>query len=229
MTTFVLIHGAWHGGWCWDRLASSLRARGHQSVAMDLPIEDGTASFQDYAQTVINSIPETADNVVLVGHSLGGMTLPLVASQASVRALVYLCGVVPKPGGSPWDDGPEMTAAGVWDATITHDDGSTSFPFEAARDAFYSDCSEDDARWAFERLRHQNSASLWREAYPQVDVPPLKTVSIVGINDRVVTLPWARHVAATRLGVDPVELATAHSPFLSHPDLLADTLIDQVI
>lgn len=196
---------------------------------MDLPIEDGSATFEDYARAVIGAMPATTESVVLVGHSLGGMTLPLVASQRSVRALVYLCGVVPKSGGSPWDDGPEMTAPGVWDATISHDDGSTSMPFDAARAAFYSDCSEEDARWAYERLRRQNSSSLWKEPYPKLEVPPIKQVSIGCTEDRVVTLPWVRYVASTRLGVEPIELPTAHSPFLSQPDLLADTLIDQVV
>jgi pimeloyl-ACP methyl ester carboxylesterase len=227
-TTFVLIHGAWHGGWCWDRLASSLEARGHRSVAMDLPIEDGTARFHDYAQAVVHAMSGTTDDVILVGHSLGGMTLPLVAALHPVRALVFLCGVVPKPGGSPWDDGPEMTEPGVFDQIVTHDDGSASMPFDAARDAFYSDCSVEDTQWAFERLRRQNSSSLWQESYPQVDLPTVKKVSIVGTRDRVVTLPWSRHVASTRLGVEPVELPVAHSPFLSHPDLLADTLIEQL-
>jgi hypothetical protein len=59
-------------------------------------------------------------------------------------------------------------------------------------------------------------------------VPPIKRVSIVGTLDRTVTLAWSRHVAATRLGVEPIELPVAHSPFLSRPDLLADALIDQV-
>ncbi|GAC1325866.1 MAG: hypothetical protein NVSMB22_16160 [Chloroflexota bacterium] len=153
---------------------------------MDLPIEDGSATFNDYAQVVLAAIPANAENVVLVGHSLGGMTLPLVASQRPVHALVYLCGVVPRPGGSPWEDGPEMTAPGVWDAMITHDDGSTWLPFAAARAAFYSDCSDDDARWAFDRLRPQNSSSLWKNPYPKVEVPLIKQVSIAGAQDRVV-------------------------------------------
>jgi pimeloyl-ACP methyl ester carboxylesterase len=226
--TFVLIHGAWHGGWCFDRLSSSLEVRGHTSIAMDLPIEDGTATFHDYAQVVINAMPHTTDNVVLVGHSLGAMTLPLIAAQYPVRVLVFLCGVVPRPGGSPWDDGPEMTVPGILDALVTHDDGSTSVPFDTARDAFYSDCSVEDAKQASDRLRRQNSSSLWQEPYPVVNLPPITQVSIVGTRDRLVTLPWSRHVASTRLGVDPIELPVAHSPFLSHPDLLADTLIEHL-
>jgi pimeloyl-ACP methyl ester carboxylesterase len=224
--TFVLIHGAWHGGWCFDRLTASLQERGYPSVTMDLPVEDAAVTFQDYAQTVIDAMADIDGDVVLVGHSLGAMTLPLVAARHPARALIYLCGIIPKPGGEPWDDGPDMTEPGLLEGLVAHDDGSTSWPSaEVARQALHSDCSREDAEWAFARLRSQNPAWLWREPYPEVDVSPIKQVSIAGINDRVVTLPWSRHVASTRLGVEPIELHVGHSPFLSHPDLLADVLV----
>jgi pimeloyl-ACP methyl ester carboxylesterase len=227
--TFALIHGAWHGGWCWERLAPRLHARGFASVAVDLPIEDGTATFDTYATVVIDAVASTAGRVVLVGHSLGGMIMPLVAVRRSVHAMVFVCGLVPKLGGSPWDDGPPMEEPGVFDATVTRDDGSTTWPgFDAAHKAFYSDCSDADARWAFANLRAQNSSSLWSEPYPLQALPAVKRVSIVGTFDRASTLPWSRHVASTRLGVEPIQLPCAHSPFLSHPDLLAQTLIDVV-
>jgi hypothetical protein len=71
VSTFVLVHGAWHGAWCWSRLLPELEARGHRSVVMDLPVEDGDATFEEYA------------DVVLVGHALGAMVLPLVAASPS--------------------------------------------------------------------------------------------------------------------------------------------------
>src|SRR3954463_14174121 len=49
MATFVLVHGAWHGGWCWERLMPERAAAGHESIVMDLPVEDPAASFEDYA------------------------------------------------------------------------------------------------------------------------------------------------------------------------------------
>jgi pimeloyl-ACP methyl ester carboxylesterase len=227
--TFVLIHGAWHGGWCWERLVPRLRARGHPSVVMDLPIEDGTATFDTYAKVVLDAMSHTRGKVVLVGHSLGSMIMPLIATQRPIHAMVFLCGLVPKPGGGPWDDGPPMEAPSLFDKPVTRADGSTIWPtLDAARAAFYSDCSVEDATWAYQRLRPYNSSSLFVKPYPLLDVPPIKRVSIVGTLDRMVTLTWSRHVAATRLGVEPIELPVAHSPFLSRPDLLADALINQV-
>jgi len=195
---------------------------------MDLPIEDGTATLDTYATVALNAMSHTRGKAVLVGHSLGAMIMPLIATQRPIHAMVFLCGLVPKSGGGPWDDGPPMEVPGIFDATVTHADGSTTWPtLDAARAAFYSDCSVEDATWAFGNLRPYNSASLFDKPYPLLDVPPIKRVSIVGTLDRTVTLLWSRHVAATRLGVTPIELPVAHSPFLSRPDLLADVLIDQ--
>jgi pimeloyl-ACP methyl ester carboxylesterase len=227
--TFILIHGAWHGAWCWERLISSLTNRGLSSIAVNLPIEDDTATFHDYAGVVCRAIPLHSHELVLVGHSLGGMTLPLIAARHPVRSIVFLCGVVPRPGGQPWDDGPPMTAPGVFDGLVTHEDGSTSVPFDTAKRAFYSDCSEEDAIWACERLRPQHSGSLWEGAYPDIDSRAVRQLSIVGTRDPVVTLPWSRHVAATRLGRPAIELPVGHSPFLAEPDVLAETLVSAAL
>jgi pimeloyl-ACP methyl ester carboxylesterase len=52
MTTFALVHGAWHGAWCWEQLTPLLQQAGHDVVAMDLPSEDGRATFDTYADVV---------------------------------------------------------------------------------------------------------------------------------------------------------------------------------
>ncbi|MET0699294.1 MAG: alpha/beta fold hydrolase, partial [Mycobacterium sp.] len=60
MTTFALVHGAWHGAWCWERLTPELVARGHRVVAVDLPIQDETATFEKYADTVVAALAGAA-------------------------------------------------------------------------------------------------------------------------------------------------------------------------
>ncbi|ULE35186.1 alpha/beta fold hydrolase [Mycobacterium sp. IDR2000157661] len=77
MSTFAMVHGAWHGAWCWDRLTPELEALAHRVVVMDLPIDDSSASFDDYADVVV----------------------PLVAQRIPVRRLVYLCAMPPIPPG----------------------------------------------------------------------------------------------------------------------------------
>ena len=84
MATFGLVHGAWHGAWCWDLLVPELELRGHAAIAMDLPCEDREATFFDYADTVTAALGDSSD-VVLVGHSLAGMTIPLVGLRRSTE------------------------------------------------------------------------------------------------------------------------------------------------
>ena len=101
MTTFALVHGAWHGAWCWDRLAPELAAAGSRVVAVDLPCEDLNAGSREYAEIVLGSLADTSgDDVVLVAHSAGGLTVPLVAAARPVRALVFVAALLPQPGRS---------------------------------------------------------------------------------------------------------------------------------
>src|SRR6187551_1345642 len=100
MTTFALVHGAWHGAWCWEQLEPELRTRGHRPISMDLPITDPNAGSAAYARIIQAALPAEDDDVVLVGHSLAGLTIPVVALARPVRGLVYLCGVMRDPGRS---------------------------------------------------------------------------------------------------------------------------------
>ena len=226
MSTFVLVHGAWHGAWCWERLVPELARRDHGAIAVDLPASDGTATFDTYARAVHDAIPSGLDDVVLVGHSLGAMTIPLVARDRGVRAVVFLCGVVPKIGGFPWEEDVVMDPPGAYEPLVKHDDGSTTWPsVEAATNAMYQDCSAEDAAWAFEHLRAQNSSGLWASPYPLEAWPDVKMASVFATEDRALNPDWSRFVARNRLNVDPIELPGSHSPFISRPADLADALL----
>ncbi|MDX6387861.1 MAG: hypothetical protein QOD85_1663, partial [Gaiellaceae bacterium] len=101
MATFVLVHGAWHGAWCWGRLTPELEARGHAVIAMDLPSDEPGVSFDGYADVVASALDQAlAGPLILVGHSLAGLTIPLVPARRPVDQLVYLCAMPPRPGSS---------------------------------------------------------------------------------------------------------------------------------
>lgn len=224
---YVLVHGAWHGAWCWERLLPELEALGQDAVAVDLPIEDGTATFEDYAEAVLGT--RLDDDVVLVGDSLGSMVIPLVAARRPVRAMLFLCGVIPNFAGSPWDDAPRMEVPGTFDGLAQREDGAAWWSsLEAATNAFYGDCSSEDARWAYERLRPQNSTSLWKRPYPLGHWPAGRRIAICTLDDRAVTPEFSRHVCRNRLGVDPLELPGGHSPFLSRPAVLGEAMVRAV-
>ena len=227
-TTFALVHGGWHGAWCFERLAPELEARGHRVVAVDLPCDDATATFVTYADVVVDALEAEADEVVLVGHSLGGYTIPLVAARRPVRRLVYLCSLIPIPGRSFVEQlasEPDMLLP-EYQAGLSEPDaeGRRRWVDEAiARQVFYADCDEGDAHAAFERLRPQ-SHRPYVEPWPLDAFPSTPRTYIVCREDRIANPDWGRRVAHERLGGELVELPGGHSPFLSRPAELAGVL-----
>jgi len=100
VATFALIHGAGDAGWYWHLVETELRARGHDTVAPDLPCDDDTAGLPEYADAVVAAIGDRTD-VVVVGQSLGGFTAPIVAERVPTRLIVLVAAMIPQPGESP--------------------------------------------------------------------------------------------------------------------------------
>jgi pimeloyl-ACP methyl ester carboxylesterase len=219
MTTYALLHGGWHGGWCWEFVRAELASRGHRSVAPDLPVTDAAAGAEAYADAVLAALP--AEEVVLVAHSLAGLVAPLVAAAAPVRRIVYLAAMLPEPGRSVDDRaraGERMTRRGIGRGQVVNDDGSTSFRADSAVELLYPDSPPERAAWAVARLRRQH----WRitaEPSPVTHVPPAPATYVLCAEDRIIDPDWARTAMP-----DPVELPGDHSPFLSRPAALADLL-----
>jgi pimeloyl-ACP methyl ester carboxylesterase len=224
VATFALVHGAWHGPWSWERVTGPLGEHGHEVVVPDLPSEDTELGLGDYADTVDRALGD-ADDVVLVPHSLGGLVGPVVAARRPLRALLYVCALVPEPGLSFSDqlaasEGRVLLFEG---GRELDDQGRSHWPDrDTTVSTMYPDLSPEDARWAAERLRRQAQKSQG-ETSP-TPPPGLRTESIVGANDRVLSPAWSRRVAKERLGIEPVEIPTGHFPMITHPELLADEL-----
>jgi pimeloyl-ACP methyl ester carboxylesterase len=111
MTHFVLVHGAWHGSWCWDRVAAGLFARGHRVTAVDLPGRGGTpvrggpfwgwrTGVPDSVAVVLRAIRAQKEPIVLVGHSLGGVSITQAGEDAAerIKSLVDLTAMLPAHG-----------------------------------------------------------------------------------------------------------------------------------
>jgi pimeloyl-ACP methyl ester carboxylesterase len=113
MTTFVLVHGAWHGGWCWVRVAERLRAAGHTVFTPTLTgladrshLMSPTISLMTHIKDVVGLMNwEELTDVVLVGHSYGGVVITGAADRAAgrVKSLIYLDALVPAHGQSAMD------------------------------------------------------------------------------------------------------------------------------
>jgi pimeloyl-ACP methyl ester carboxylesterase len=227
MTTFALVHGAWHGAWCWERLTPFLQQAGHDVVAMDLPGEDGTATFDTYADVVCAALTGCDDDVVLVGHSLGGGTVPLVAARLPVRNVVYLCAFIPAVGRSLSDEFDDVVDPRCY-AGLTASDGQTTWTNrEIARAVLYADCDADTADAALRRLRPQARYPSNRP-FSLVQLPSVRSTYVVCSDDKIIRPEWSRRVARERLGAAVVELPGSHSPLLSRPSAVAAVLISLV-
>jgi pimeloyl-ACP methyl ester carboxylesterase len=221
---FVLIHGAYHGAWCWDLLRPELERLGHEVIAPDLPCEDPRAGAAAYATTVIDAVPPSPASTVIVGHSLGGLTAPIVASRIATHRLVFLCALLPLPGSSFDGQGLDIESGFRPSASpIEQPDGSAKWPEQGAIEEYYHDCDPGVARWAAQRLRAQH----WRiteEQTPLLRWPDVPSSYVLARDDRGVAPRYSRHVARERLLVEPIEIDGGHSPFLSRPAELAAIL-----
>ena len=197
MATFSLVHGAWHGGWAWERLRAELEARGHVVAAPDLPCDDIAADIPAYARCV----PPAH---VVVGHSLGGLTIPLV--DADVR--IYLCALV------PGFDRSDAFVHGFGDTRIRDELGRSYYPnpADAGRELQYPDADRELARLLRRQAPVDSSERCGgRAAY------------IVCTQDAAIEPDWQRRAAAA-VGGDCHELDAGHSPMLTHARELADLL-----
>jgi pimeloyl-ACP methyl ester carboxylesterase len=224
MTTIALVHGAFHGGWCWDRLVPELHARGFETVAPDMPCDDPAAGVLEYA-AVIEKATQGHDDVVLVGHSLGSLVIPVVAASRPVRRMIFLCSVPTGPGPAVDGQMSEMVSPAFMAAARFYDAaGREVLAASDARQVFFDDCTDADANWAVAMLRPQSPRPLI-EPSPLTSWPEVAQSVILTTEDRALNHTWAMAAARARL-VDggPVLLPGSHSPFLSRPAALADVL-----
>jgi pimeloyl-ACP methyl ester carboxylesterase len=225
VTTFGLVHGAYHGGASWEQLERELQARGHEAISMDLPCDKPDAGIDDYASAVLDALRDAPDDVVVVGHSMGGLTIPVVAARRPVGRLVFLAALVVEPGRSLGDvlgEHPDAINVEMMTAGIDNGNSTASMPVDAALRLFYEDCSADAAQWAASLLRPQG----WKpssEPTPIAAWPDVPCTYIACQDDRTLTIDFQRHLAKVH-GMDLVELPGSHSPFVARPAELADLL-----
>jgi pimeloyl-ACP methyl ester carboxylesterase len=221
---FVLVHGAFHGAWCWDALRTELHAAGRTSTAVGLPIEDPDAGAEAYADEIVASTPKNEGPVVLVGHSLGGLVVPIVAGRIRTAMTIYLSALLPVPGlGFDAQHAGAGTGFVPSVSPITGPNGGTLWPEQGAIEIFYHDCAPEVAIASARRLRPQQ----WRitqEVTPLREWPAVPAAYILCADDRVVSRAYSIRAAHDLLGVNAIEMPGGHSPFLSRPADLAARL-----
>jgi pimeloyl-ACP methyl ester carboxylesterase len=212
MATYALIHGGGDVGWYWHLVEAELRERGHDVVAPDLPSEDESAGWSEYADTVVEAIGGRTD-VAVVAQSLGGFTAPIVCDRIPVDLLVLVAGMVPKPG----------ETANEWAAAERKETVSEEPDWDDVVGVFYQDVPDELATEAFRRGRGEVSAVMG-EPWPLTAWPDVPTRFLLCREDRVFPAEFVRKVVKNRLGITPDEIDGGHTPALSRPKELADRL-----
>lgn len=228
--TVVLVHGAWHGAWCWEQVLPRLDAASVPLVVVDLPsVSHAGVTLHDDADYVRGALDSITGDAVLVGHSYAGAVISEAGLHPNVAHLLYLAAFVLEVGESAQEnalaggDGPSDLGAAIEVQDAPTGEKVLTIKPEGAVAAFYHDCTPDVASAAVERLRPQSLAALggkvdaaaWREK---------PTTYVVCTDDRALPVALQRSNAA-RVG-SSIDWPTSHSPFSSRPDLVADLLID---
>jgi pimeloyl-ACP methyl ester carboxylesterase len=235
MSTIVLIHGGWHGAWCWQRVVPLLRNMGHRVIAPDLPghgsemTTPSSRPYEKYVPCVCNILDAQTDAVVLVGHSSGGAVISAVAEERRLKisVLVYLTAFLLPSGVMPRSVAQEDRESLLQSYLVVDPDGLTvSVTPEGARRVFYSDCTDEDAAWATNLLVPEPLIPH-RATVPSIPKPRCwqgPRVYIECLQDKALGPTMQRKMYTESPCERVYSLQCGHSPFLSAPQALAACL-----
>jgi pimeloyl-ACP methyl ester carboxylesterase len=227
--TYVLINGAWHGGWAWRPVAQHLRAAGHRVLTPTLPgLADGadpTAyGLGDIVDFLVDLVERgDAPEVTLVGHSWGGYPMTAAANRLGprVRKAVYWSAFVPAAGASLLDEVPPPYVELFDGVAAASGDGSVTLPFEVFAGGFIQDAPEPVQRLVHDLLVPQPLQYFTEAVEPLRD--DVARAYVLSTED--VALPPGEYAWAPRfperLGVSPVEVPGSHESCFTRPAELA--------
>lgn len=207
----VLVHGAWHGAWAWDRLLPVLAERGWTATAVELPSSGSKAGVAADGEALRARLEATAAPKVVVGHSYGGTVITQAGAHDTVVGLTYICAARPDVGDVVWSDPHSPDEVPYW---IRVDDHEEACFAEDSAKILYNDCPAEVVEAARARLRGQSlapfleplTAAAWRErpyAYLVCEI------------DNCVPAAAQEDLAEGACHVERIE--ASHSPFMSRP------------
>jgi thioesterase domain-containing protein len=224
MATYLLIPGADGRAWFWHRLSPVLRERGHEVIAVDLPVTDPTAGLEAYAAAITTAVGDRHTDLILVAQSLAGFIAPLVAARLPVRLMILLNAMVPRPGesaGEWWDNTGQAEARAAQYAREGRELPAEFDPLEAFFHDVPADVVEEAMAMGEQAVRFD---TLFREPWPLSGWPHVPTRFLQSRDDRFLPLEFQRRVVAERLGIPVAEMPGGHLVALSRPEALAERL-----
>lgn len=231
---FILIHGAYHGGWCWDAIADRLSKDGHHVATPDLPghgrdpgwLADQT--MPNYVDCIVALLDAAPSKATLVGHSMGGAiaTAAAHARPDKVKRIIYLTAYIPIDGESVGDVVKTDPASYVQvDRVDVEGLGTVSLKTGTLADAFYNDADARMLAFAEDRVQLQ-SPIPFRHKFDFNDPISIPKTAIICTQDRAIS-PDHQRMMATRAGCQEIiDIDAGHSPFVTQPEKLASLIKD---
>lgn len=234
MSTFVLIHGGWAGGWYWEKVVPFLEDAGHRVLAPDLPGhgDDPTPwtaiSLDSYVRRTLDVLDAVREPVILVGHSSGGVTVAQVSERRpeQVDVAVYVAAYLPAHGQSVLDlGGGDREGLIVPNLVLAQDRATATVRPEVVREALFADCRDEDYRRAVARFRPEPLAPaatpviLTEDGFGRVP-----RVYVECRRDRAISPALQRRMYTATPCREVVALDTGHSPQYAAPAELAGGL-----
>lgn len=239
--TFLLIPGAGHGAWCWEKLTPILKTQGYKVVALDLPgsrndsVKLQNNTLDDDVKAVVEAARRESGKVILLGHSSGGIIISQAAEllgTAKVDKLIYLDAFLPQNGESVFSIADKLSKR-YQPSTLPNVPASMRFIFSADKKLFrwnpdivqehlYHDCSAQNVSFAKARLSWQSVATL--------ATPVQLTNSVYGVIKKYyIVCTQAKDLDKSSMTTDVhcekvYALSSSHSPFFSMPEKLAAIL-----
>jgi pimeloyl-ACP methyl ester carboxylesterase len=236
-TTFVFVHGGLHGAWCWDRLVPLLPS---PALAIDLPGRPGNPGpkplselgIGDFVDSVVHDVVHAGlERLVLVGHSMAGLSVPSIAERLAgrVEAMILVGAVVPGPGKAMVDDAAPAMRPYLrrrFSRQMHRPGGSMTLPRWMARAMFCNDMNPRDTSWVLDRLV-PDAPAIALEPVPAVQLPPDMGVGYVKmLRDRAV-LPKQADRCIGRLEDAVVrEIDAGHDAMISEPAALVGAIVE---
>lgn len=217
MSRVVLVHGAWHGGWAWERLVPLLEDAGHETVTVDLPSAGGSGDLAADAAVVRSAVEAGSYPTVVVAHSYGGIPMTVAtAGLTQVGRLVYLCAFMLDQ---------DQSLLGALDHQVppwigVDQEAGVSRVLDPVT-AFYLDVDPAETEAAVSRLRTQTLASF-ADPITAVGWRDIESTYILCTEDQAI--PYPAQQAMSGQATDVLTMQCSHSPFLSRPQELAELL-----
>jgi pimeloyl-ACP methyl ester carboxylesterase len=235
MSKYLLVHGAWAGGWSWEKVVPLLEEKGHTVKIIDLPghgvdsTPPSNVTLQDYADKVCQALDVFDDQVILVGHSMGGIVISQAAElrPQKIKKLVYLSAYLLQNGEALMQATQEDQDSKLGQYVVLSEDGSCiTLEDESLKAVIYPDSTDEDVK----RVKQLN--------VPQPTIPIATPINITDenygsiprvyiecTNDLVIS-PSAQKKMYTQMPCEKVlSLATDHTPNYSSPNELVEQLL----